>query len=474
MTDRPSSARSPTWSSPADGGGLTVGERRIVVVGGGISGLTTALTLAEQWSSDDIAVELFEADDRLGGKLLTTPFAGLPAVDEGSDAFLARVPEASELAKSLGLALTSPTAARAAVWRDRLHPIPAGLALGVPGGVAALATSRLLSVRGKVRVAVEPLLPRSRVTGDAIGPLIRRRFGDEVHERLVDALVGSIYAADTDRLSLAAVPQLAALARHRSLLLGARAARRAAPASTAPLFVTPRDGMGAFVRGVTDAATACGVAVRLGRPVSELARDGNRWRVDGRPAEAVVLATPAAATAPLVAQSAPEAARLLATMDHAGVILVTLAVSTWPERLHGCSGYLVPKPVQRTVTAVSFGSQKWAHWRPANGDEVVRVSVGRDGRIVDGLDDDEVVRRVIDDVGHQLGLDVQPTAVRISRWPAAFPQYRPGHLDWRAAVEGALPAGLYVTGASYGGIGVPACIVQAQATARVVLAGLTS
>ncbi|MGI9052724.1 MAG: protoporphyrinogen/coproporphyrinogen oxidase, partial [Ilumatobacteraceae bacterium] len=264
------------------------------------------------------------------------------------------------------------------------------------------------------------------------------------------------------------------LARHRSLLLGARAARRAAPASTAPLFVTPRDGMGAFVRGVTDAATARGVVVRHGAPVSELALDGNRWRVDGRPAEAVVLATPAAATAPLVAQSAPQASRLLATMDHAGVILVTLAVSTWPERLHGRSGYLVPKPVQRTVTAVSFGSQKWAHWRPASGDEVLRVSLGRDGRSVDGLDDDEVVRRVIDDVGHQLGLDVQPTAVRISRWPAAFPQYRPGHLDWRAAVEGALPAGLYVTGASYGGIGVPACIVQAQATARLVLAGLTS
>jgi oxygen-dependent protoporphyrinogen oxidase len=170
-----------------------------------------------------------------------------------------------------------------------------------------------------------------------------------------------------------------------------------------------------------------------------------------------------------LAAAAPDAARLLAGMEHAGVGIVTLTVPRWPEPLQGRSGYLVPKPVQRTVTAASFGSQKWAHWDAPAG-EVVRVSLGRDGLPVDHLDDDALVGRAVSEVGGHLRLDLQPADVRVSRWPAAFPQYRPHHLDWVAAVEAALPAGLLVTGASYGGIGVPACIAQAGRTAVAAIA----
>ena len=201
--------------------------------------------------------------------------------------------------------------------------------------------------------------------------------------------------------------------------------------------------------------------------MSSLAADGSAWRADDDPFDVVVLATPAAPTAPVLAAAAPEAARLLATMDHAGVVIVTVAVADWPDRLAGRSGYLVPKPVQRTVTAASFGSQKWAHWRPPHG-EVLRISLGRDGLVVDDLDDDALVDRAVTEVGGHLGLDLQPTAVRVSRWPGGFPQYRPHHRDWHARVVAALPAGLVVTGASYGGIGVPACVAQAEAAARQV------
>ncbi len=268
---------------------------RVVVVGGGIAGLTTALTLAGG-DVPDLAVELWEADGRLGGKLLTTPFAGLAAVDEGSDAFLARVPAARELAAEVGLGadLVAPTTARAAVWHHGLHPIPDGLLLGVPTGLAGLATSRLLSARGKLRAAAEPLLPRTSTADDSVGALVRRRFGDEVQERLVDALIGSIYAADTDRLSFDAVPQLAALSTDRSLLLGARRRQAAAPADGGPIFLAPRGGMGALVESVAEAARALGVVVRRGHTLTELARDGAAWRVDGERADAVVLATPAA------------------------------------------------------------------------------------------------------------------------------------------------------------------------------------
>jgi oxygen-dependent protoporphyrinogen oxidase len=416
---------------------------------------------------DDVTVDLREAGDRLGGALKTSPFAGRAAIDEGADAFLARVPYGTGLAERVGLPgeLTSPSTSAAFVWHHGLHRIPDGLLLGVPGNPVALATSRLLSPRGTARAAIEPLLPDGEDPADSVGRLIRARFGDEVHERLVDALVGSIYAADTDRFSLAMVPQLAALAAgHRSLVLAGRAMRAQAPPAGGPIFFAPRAGMATLAEATAVAAGAAGVRVRCSTPVQEVAPDGDRWRVDGAAADVVVLATPARPSAPLLRSGAPEAAELLARMHHASVAIVTIAVPGWPPHLRGRSGYLVPKPVQRTVTAASFGSQKWAHWASAAG-EVVRVSLGRDGLPVDHLDDATVCDRAVDELSAHTGVDVQPVAARVTRWPDAFPQYRPHHPAWRAAVDAALPPGLLVTGASYGGIGVPACIAQAGAVA---------
>jgi oxygen-dependent protoporphyrinogen oxidase len=207
-------------------------SRRVLVVGGGITGLAAAARLVDANTKDDaVDVELWEASDRLGGKIATSPFGGLDHVDEGADAYLTRVPHAVAFARKVGLGsgdLTSPTDATAMVWYDELHPIPGGIVLGVPASVRPFVTTSLLSWRGKLRAAAEPFLPRTD-PDDSIGALVRARFGFEVHDRLVDALVGSIYATDTDRASLAAVPQLAELAKHnRSLLIGGRAARRRA------------------------------------------------------------------------------------------------------------------------------------------------------------------------------------------------------------------------------------------------------
>lgn len=442
---------------------------RVVIVGGGIAGLTVAERLAAAVHPQRITVEVREAASRLGGKLRTSPFAGRDAIDEGADAFLARVPHGTALAHRVGLgaSLTSPAAATAAVWHDGIHAIPEGLLLGVPGNVARLATSRLLSTGGKLRAAIEPLLPRAKAHGDSIGSLIRARFGDEVHERLVDALIGSIYAADTDRFSLAMVPQLAMLAEHnRSLLLGARAARSNAPAAGGPVFYAPRPGMEALATATAATAEHAGAAVETQRPVTSIERDGTGWLVDGDAADAVVLANPAFAAALQVATTESDLAELLGRMDFADVAIVTMAVPELPEPLHGHSGYLVPKPVQQLVTAASFGSQKWSHWR--SGDEIVRVSLGRDGLPIDHLDDDALVDTAATEVGRHLDLDLQPTAIRVSRWPRSFPQYRPGHLTWLAAVDAATPAGLFLTGASYRGIGVPACIADAERTAAAV------
>jgi oxygen-dependent protoporphyrinogen oxidase len=459
----------------------------VAVVGGGISGLATALTLRDRLPDADITV--FDAAERIGGRIDTSPFAGVDHVDEGADAFLARVPEAVALATRVGLGddLVSPEAVGAAVWQDRLHPIPDGLLLGVPGRIGPLARSGLLSWKGKARAALEPLLPRTSTDDDSIGAFVRARFGDEVHERLVDSLVGSIYAADTDRFSLAEVPQLAALARdNRSLLLAARrqrAAQGTATAASGPIFAAPRRGMSALTAATADAFAAAGGTVVTGAAVESIVPtdDGFRLAVRGagRPDPsftAVVFATPARVTGSILGDVASDATALLARAETADVIMVTLHVGAdqWPDRLRGMSGYLVPKPAQRWVTAASFGSQKWAHWRPPGGGEILRVSLGRDGMEVLHLSDDEVLSAVIEDLERHLGIAVEPLEVRITRWPGAFAQYRPHHRSWVGDVERALPAGMFVTGAGFGGIGIPACVRSAEVTAEQVHEHLAS
>lgn len=455
-----------------------VAARHVVVVGGGIAGLAAAHRLLSSPGAPRVTV--VEAADELGGKIRTTPFAGRPAVDEGADAFLARVPWAVDLARDLRLTdqLASPTASGAFVWFDGLHPIPDGLLLGLPTGIRALAGSHLLSWRGKARAALEPFLPRTDLAADSVGAFVRTRFGDQVHERLVDPLIGSIYATDTNRFSLAAVPQLAAVAaRDRSVLLGARRSRRtAAAAASGPIFLTPTDGVAALVRAAAEAIVELGGEIVTGERIDSLERTGDGWLVGGRAADGVVLACPAFAAAPLLSATSPDAARGLASIEYADVALITIALAphTLPRGVSGRSGYLVPKPVQRLVTAVSFGSQKWDHWAAGDGSALLRISLGRDGLPVLHLTDEQLVAAALDEVGAHLGITLEPTDIRISRWHRAFPQYRPHHGVRTAELEATLRSdapGVLVAGASYHGIGIPACIRSGQQAADVLMPG---
>jgi protoporphyrinogen/coproporphyrinogen III oxidase len=440
---------------------------RFVVVGAGITGLTAAYRLTQ--AGHDVTV--LEASDTIGGKLRTTPFAGAPAVDEGADVFLARVPWATELCQELGLGddLISPSAASASVWwNGRMHPIPTGLVLGVPAGLAGLARSQLLSPRGKIAAALEPLR-RHQDAYDNVGTLIRARFGDEVLERLVDPLLGGINAGDCDQLSLAAsAPQLDTAAKeHRSLLLGLRRNR---PKTTGPIFYAPRQGMAA----IPGALASHLHDVRLSTPARSLTRDGNSWHVEtdteSVSAEGVLLAVPAFVAADLLADLSPAATTGLRGIDHASVVMVTLAFpSAAFEHLPEGAGYLVPKPQQRSVTAVSVGTAKWPAWRV--GDQVIlRVSLGRYG--TDGVtigDDNTLLQRALDDIRPALGVRTDPTAYRVTRWDRAFPQYRPGHLGHIVTIKKTVAADvprLHLAGAGYDGIGVPACIRQGNQVAR--------
>ena len=282
--------------------------RRVLVVGGGITGLATAEALvagaprsscarpARRWAARS------EPRRSPAWRSTRAPTRSSPVR-----------PRPSELAERVGVAgLTSPTDATAAVWHDGLHGIPGAIVLGVPAGLRPFVTTGLLSWRGKLRAACEPFLPRTSTSDDVLGSYVRRRFGDEVHERLVDALVGSIYATDTDNASLAAVPQLADLAAGgRSLLLTARRSRARATSQAAPgpIFGAPTGGVGALVDAVAAAVRAGGGEIRTSSPVATIERDGATWVVDDERFDAVALTSPARATAPLLTTVAPEAAR---------------------------------------------------------------------------------------------------------------------------------------------------------------------
>lgn len=446
----------------------------MAVVGGGITGLAAAWELSGR---PGVRVVVLEAGDRWGGKLRTSPFAGLPAVDEGPDAFLARVPEAVALCRELGLGdtLTSPSTGKAWLWwGHRLHALPAGLVLGVPSDLAGLARSRLLSWPAKVRAAVEPVLPglRAQAAADNLGALIRARFGDEVLERLVDPLVGGINAGDADELSAkASAPQiLDVAARSRSLLVGLRRQAGAAPKNPGPIFLAPTGGMGAIVDRLVAGLVERGVELRLGVPVDALVRAGAQWQVADVVADAVIVATPAYAATTQLADASAEAARILGAIPHASVAMVTLAFrdADLGRPLDG-SGHLVPKPEQRAMTACSWASTKWAHWK-APGQAVLRASLGRYGNEAAAHGSDaELTDRAVADLTEPLGLRGDPTAVRITRWERAFPQHTPGHLDRVAAVEAALrrdAPGVWAVGAAHRGVGIPACIRQGRAAAR--------
>ncbi|MGD9705338.1 MAG: protoporphyrinogen oxidase [Acidimicrobiia bacterium] len=445
---------------------------RIAIVGGGITGLAAAWELARS----GMLPVVFEADARLGGKIRTSSLGGLPHVDEGPDAFLARVPFAVELAGELDLGerLVAPATGTAFVAHaGRLHPIPAGLVLGVPAGLAGLARSHLLSWRGKARAALDIALPRRSIAHDSLGKVIRDRFGDEVLERLVDPLVGSINAGGADELSiLASTPQIAAAAeRSRSLLIGLRTTP---PSGTGPVFLTPRSGMASLVERLVASLCEAGTDLRTSTAVTSIepAPAGDGHLVNGEAFDAVIITTPAFVTAPLLRPLLPDVADALDRIPYAGVVMVSLTAQG--DALRGVpagSGYLVPKPEQGHVTAVSLASRKWAHWQQPDGTEVLRISLGRHGRQAPlDMDDDLVLATALSEVSGHLRLDTElvPSAVRITRWQRAFPQYLPHHLDRIDEIEAAVSAAhptLVLAGAGFRGIGIPACIRQGRAAA---------
>nr|WP_093798467.1 protoporphyrinogen oxidase [Streptomyces sp. Wb2n-11] len=452
---------------------------RVVVIGGGISGLAAAHRLAGAGAR----VTLLEATDRLGGKLLAGEIAGAP-VDLGAESMLARRPEAVALARAVGLGdrLQPPATATASLWnRGTLTPMPKGHVMGVPSDPAVL--GGVLSEDALARMRRDRELPRTDVGDDiAIGAYVAARLGREVVDRLVEPLLGGVYAGDVYRTSMrAAVPQLFEAARaYDSLLDGVREIQRRAGGKQqgGPVFMGIAGGIGTLPGAVADAVRARGGEILLRTPVLGLTRDAGGWQVrtDERviAADAVVLAAPARSAAALLAAESPAAAAELSAVEYASMALVTMAfrrrdVEAMPEG----SGFLVPPVDGRTIKAATFSTRKWG-WTDASAPDLflLRTSIGRYGEEEHlHREDGELVDVSLADLGAATGLAARPVATEVTRWIGGLPQYPVGHPDRVARVRGEVAKlpGLRVCGAAYDGVGIPACIASGTRAADEIM-----
>ncbi len=536
---------------------------RIAIVGGGIAGLVAAYEIAKDGGAEAV---LYEASGQVGGKLLTTPFAGR-MVDEGADAFITRVPHAIELCEELGLGdeLVAPSTSKAFIWNGgALKPLPKSQVLGVPLDIEELRRSGLVSEAGTA--AAEADLKRAEVEAEAtlakktliaaaeenlkraefaardskptmgaadiasatettgapntVGALVRQRLGDEIAEKLVFPLIGSINAGNCDLLDLqTTAPLLAeAAASNPSLIAGLRNLRQQAQSKasaskasadeasmgTASVFLAPKSGMGKIIQQLESRLSE---RIRLSCRAASVEKLGIRFS-DGRASEnfdAIVLATPSWAAADLLAKSHSETAAMISDIDYASVVLVTLAFnSDHPADIEfSGSGFLVPASEDLTITACSWASSKWEHLRgdqtgrknasrdtisqtiasqatatgkkpsrsESQSNTILRVSLGRHGDdAIASADDERIIATVLADLEQTMGITAQPLETRISRWPRSFPQYAPGHSKQVAKAESLLaPDGIFLAGAGYHGIGVPACIASGRNAAHAAL-----
>jgi oxygen-dependent protoporphyrinogen oxidase len=460
---------------------------RVAVVGGGLSGLTAAYRL-RQALGRDASITVLEQSDRAGGKLRTVDLAG-HHYDVGAEAYLARRPELTALVDELGLGgdLVHPTTALARIRAGgQLRPIPSGTVLGVPTGVDAVAG--VLSDKGLRRLAGERELPPVVLAGTdvSVGKLLTERLGPEVPDRLVDPLLGGVYAGRAASLGLrATMPALAAkLDEGVGSVLAAAAGLLPPPApdgTRPPVFGTLSGGLGALVDRLVRAS---GALVRYGLPVRGLTRQDHGWQLEvgsaAHPerldADLVVLAVPAPAARKLLADVSPAASAAYGRIALASMAVVALALPQ-DVALPQSSGVLIGSGETHqdgtpfTAKAFTFSSRKWAHL--AGPEHVlVRGSVGRFGEAeILQRDDADLVTAVRADLAELTGVTASPVDTVVTRWGGGLPQYGVGHLDLVAAIERAVAElpGLAVAGAALHGVGLPACVASADRAVQAVV-----
>jgi oxygen-dependent protoporphyrinogen oxidase len=455
----------------------------LLIVGGGITGLSAAHRAVELARERGIplALTLVEARERLGGTIASEHVDGF-LVEAGPDSFLSEKPWALALCRRLGLedrlVRTDDRFRKVFVWHGgRLHPLPDGFQLLAPTALLPFATSSLFSLSGKLRMALDLVLPRGGGDDESLGAFVRRRLGAEALERVAQPLVAGIYTADPDELSLiATMPRFVELERReRSLILGLRRALRRAPrpgtsGARWSLFVTFAGGMEEMVTALADRLPAGAIALK--QRVTGLTRSGTGWRADttAGPIEAdhVILATESHATARLTRYVDPALANLIGEIAYSSAATVSLGYrrADVPHPLDGF-GFVVPRREGKALLAATFSSVKYPGRAP-EGHVLIRGFLG--GALNAGVlsePDEALVQRARAELGQALGIRAEPVLTRLHRWPASMPQYHVGHLTRVDTIErlaGAIP-GLSLAGGAYRGVGIADCVRSGEAAA---------
>ncbi len=461
----------------------------VVIVGGGIAGLSAAweLTGAKHGPDDNSPrVEVIEAERLVGGALRTMQFAGR-TIDLGPDGFLARRPEAVQLIGELGCTeeLEAIDASGATIWlRGALHELPTGLVLGIPTSSGQLAEVQGLSFRARLDAARDQRVPvRMNVGDDAtIGDIVRTKLGRELAYQFIEPMVGGIQAGRIDQLSAKSVfpALLVAAQKGGSLMKAMRPTTSGAPEATGPIFNSLLEGVGSLPVELAEQLRGRGVVIRTGVAVTALRRtpSGNYpWEVDTAstttPADVVVLATPAPTVARLLGSLDPALERL-SSIPSAGAAIITFSVPRNAITLSAVgTGVLVPLGTAWTgegsmmVTALTFLDRKWPHLR-SNDDVLLRAHVGRiDDERWAQMSDEELTERVASEMRVLLPRFEDTFSSVVQRWPAGLPQYYLGH-DTMVTNAKAAAAAIRVAlcGNAYDGVGIPASIGSGRRAGR--------
>jgi protoporphyrinogen/coproporphyrinogen III oxidase len=451
----------------------------VVVVGGGIAGLSAAYELSRSPAS----FVVLEAGSRPGGVILSEQVDGF-TIDGGPDSLLVQKPAAIKLCEELGLGprlvATKPPRLAFVQRSGRLHALPAASVLGIPTRVWPFLRSGLFTWTAKLRMGAELFVPRRTSDDDeSIGAFMTRRFGREAAEYLAEPLLAGIHAGDVDRLSLRALfPRFAEAEReHGSLLRAFRSARRSRTAAAADggAFRSLPGGLTELVCAIVRLLPAGAVRVRM--PAERLDAEGDRFRIEAAgggefSARAVVLAAPAFVAGALLGDVDRDLARLCSEIRYESTATVALAFNreAVAHPLNG-SGFVVPRGEPGGILAASWLSSKWPHRAP-EGTVLLRAFFGgaRDPQALDSPDG-ELVTRAVAALRPVIGISGNPLFTRVYRWVRASAQHEVGHLKRVAAIEGALARhpGLFVTGSGFRGVGIPDCIADGRATAKAVV-----
>jgi len=470
--------------------------RTVAVIGGGISGLSTAFALHERAAAAGITIRCTVVDGASdwGGKIVTHRVGDL-VTEAGPDSFLSQKAAGLELCDKLGLTdqliNTNETSKRACVFsRGRLHELPEGLVVISPNQLRPFLRSGLLSWAGLARMGLDLAVPVKRSPGDeSLAAFFRRRVGRQAFERMLEPLMAGIYAGDAEQMSVQATfPRFVELEQqYGSVIRGMMASRKADPSAMrsgpkCTMFVSLKSGLSDLVTALVRRLTDQDVMLRRNCVVDALrvrSHQLGRWMFDvilndgsALSVDSLVLATPAYVSAELVRPLTPSAGGLLELIPYSSTATIAMAYpsATMPSAAEGF-GFVVPRAEGRDLIAATWTSLKWPHRAPPD-QLLVRCYVGGVGReAILKLDDQALVARVREELASICGVTAEPGYVEVNRWMRAMPQYTLGHLERLNQIEAALSryGGLILTGAGYRGVGIPDCIRDgAVAAERVV------